>query len=93
MAGPIVPATRSDKIQHFALILKLLEASQAIAVHRRYVIQSCSSVASQLPTMNCFYLLLRFSWLRWHIELFYLESCVLYHMIAYGILITMLKTV
>ena len=53
------PATRCDEIRHLALILKFLETSQTIAAYRRYLLQNRSSVASQLPTMECFHILLR----------------------------------
>ena len=55
----IGPATRCDEMRHFAAILKLLEPSQTIAAYRRYLLQNRSSVASQLPTMECFHILLR----------------------------------
>ena len=61
----IGPATRCDEIEHFAAILLLLEASQPIAAHRMYLLQIRSSVASHLPTMGCFPVLLRCSLLRW----------------------------
>ena len=48
------PATRCDEIDHFPAILKLLEPSQTIAAHRRYLLQNRSSVASQLPRWNVF---------------------------------------
>ena len=57
----IGPATRCDEMGHFAAILKLLEPSQTIAAYRRYLLQNRSSVASQLPTMECFHILLRCS--------------------------------
>ena len=60
-AQPQGPATRCDEMGHFAAILKLLEPSQTIAAHRRYLLQKRSSVASQLPTMECFHILLRCS--------------------------------
>ena len=46
---------------HFAAILRLLEASQATADHRRCLPENRSSVASQLATMECFHFLLRCS--------------------------------
>ena len=58
------PATRCDKMVHFAAILEVLEASQAIADHRRCPLKYCS-MASQLLTMECFHHLLRWSSLRW----------------------------
>ena len=48
----IGPATRCGKIDHFAAILKVLEASQSIAAHRRSLLKNRSSVASQLATME-----------------------------------------
>ena len=89
----IGPVTRCDEMYHFAVILRLLEASQTTADHRRCLLENRSSVASQLPTMNCFYFLLRFSSQQWHIELFNWECLVSYDTTANGIPITMLKTV
>ena len=60
-ARPIGLATRCDEIGHFAAILGVLGASQPIAAHRRSLLIHRSSVASQLPTMEYFSFLLRFS--------------------------------
>ena len=42
-----------------------LEASQSIAVYRNYLLQNRSSLASQLPTMDCFHIFLQCSSPRW----------------------------
>ena len=81
------------KIDHFAEILMVLEASQTTADYRRCLPENRSSVASQLGAINCFYFLLRFPSQRSHIELFNCDYSDPHDMTAYGIPITIMKTV
>ena len=69
MSHTIGPATRCDEMNHFVVIFRVLEASQPIAAHRRSLLIHRSHVASQVPTMEYFSFLLRFSSQQWHIEI------------------------
>ena len=69
------------------------DGSRSIADHRRYLPENRSSVASQLGAINCFYFLLWFSSQRSHIELFNRDYWDPHDMTAYGITITIMKTV
>ena len=86
------PATRCDEMYHFTAILRLLEASQATADHRRCLPENRSSVASQLATMECFQFLLRCSSQRKCLKIFNLEIRLAYHTKAYEIPITIKQT-
>ena len=50
----IGPAKGCNEMGHFPAILRILKASHTIAHHGRYLPQNLSSVASQLPTVECF---------------------------------------
>ena len=75
----IGPAIRCDEKDHFAVIWRVLGASQVIAAHRRSLLKNRSSVASQLRTMEYVSILLRFSSQRWYKEILNWELCVILH--------------
>ena len=64
----------------FSCDFELLEASQTIADYPMCILKNRSSVASLLLTMESFHILLRWSLLRWYLEIFNLAFWVTYHL-------------